>query len=178
MNCKAFGHDCSYEPVSQDAKEAGRERHDRSKRRKTGSHNGSIDPEEGPSDQDGDQGACGLTGRTRRQASSAEVQRDEDAGGDDDNSAPSASIRVETSTPKPAFRSVRAPGTSVARILVSANGVSSYHGRTSALFEDNPDRPAAGDARPRMPDDWVERGLVAEAARQRTHISICCDDSC
>src|SRR5687768_18312806 len=25
----------------------------------------------------------------------------------------------------------------VARILVSANGVSSYHGRTSALFEDN-----------------------------------------
>lgn len=56
----------------------------------------------------------------------------------------------------------------VARILVSANGVSSYHGRTSALFEDNvQDRAVGGDQQPRMPDDWVERGLVAEAVRQR-----------
>lgn len=56
----------------------------------------------------------------------------------------------------------------VARILVSANGVSSYHGRTSALFEDNAqDRPVAGEKDTRMPDDWVERGLVAEAVRQR-----------
>ncbi len=56
----------------------------------------------------------------------------------------------------------------VARILVSANGVSSYHGRTSALFEDQAqDRPIAADDRPWMADDWVERGLVAEAAKQR-----------
>lgn len=56
----------------------------------------------------------------------------------------------------------------VARILVSANGVSSYHGRTSTLFEDSnpPDRPAGSDCRPRMSDEWVERGLVAEAVRQ------------
>lgn len=56
----------------------------------------------------------------------------------------------------------------VARILVSANGVSSYHGRTSTLFEDNAqERPQANEGRPRLPDDWVEKGLVAEAARQR-----------
>lgn len=61
----------------------------------------------------------------------------------------------------------RASEASVSRILVSANGVSSYHGRTSALFEDNiQERPPKADQR-RMPDDWVERGLVAEAARQR-----------
>lgn len=51
---------------------------------------------------------------------------------------------------------------------MSANGVSSYHGRTSALFEDNgQERPPDCDQLPQMPDDWVERGLVAEAARQR-----------
>lgn len=56
----------------------------------------------------------------------------------------------------------------VARVLVLANGKSSYHGRTSALFEDNvQDRLVGQDARPRMPDQWVERGLMAEAARQR-----------
>jgi hypothetical protein len=49
--------------------------------------------------------------------------------------------------------------------------VSSYHGRTSALFEDNvQERAPAGEKRPRMPDDWVERGLVAEAVRQRKYI--------
>ncbi|RDW74323.1 fungal specific transcription factor domain-containing protein [Aspergillus mulundensis] len=56
----------------------------------------------------------------------------------------------------------------VARVLISANGASSYHGRTSAFFEDNvPDRLTGPDQPPRMPDDWVERGLVAEAAKQR-----------
>ncbi|KAM6504683.1 hypothetical protein FSOLCH5_015185 [Fusarium solani] len=56
----------------------------------------------------------------------------------------------------------------VARVLVLANGESSYHGRTSALFEDNvQERTAGQDAHPRMPDRWVERGLIAEAARQR-----------
>ncbi|KAH7392228.1 fungal-specific transcription factor domain-containing protein, partial [Phaeosphaeria sp. MPI-PUGE-AT-0046c] len=56
---------------------------------------------------------------------------------------------------------------SVSRIVVAANGSSSYHGRTSTLFDEGPhDRPAA-EARPRMPDEWIERGLVAEAARQR-----------
>lgn len=64
------------------------------------------------------------------------------------------------------------PEAGVARILVSANGVSSYHGRTSALFEDQAqDRLTAADDRPRMADDWVERGLVAEAAKQRMWLS-------
>lgn len=60
------------------------------------------------------------------------------------------------------------PDPRVSRIVVSANGVSSYHGRTSALYEDSvPERQPPGDVQqPRMPDDWVERGLVAEAARQ------------
>jgi hypothetical protein len=56
----------------------------------------------------------------------------------------------------------------VARVLVHANGESSYHGRTSALFEDNAqERPVEQEVQPRMPDHWVERGLIAEAAKQR-----------
>jgi hypothetical protein len=56
----------------------------------------------------------------------------------------------------------------VARVLVHANGESSYHGRTSALFEDNAqERPVEHEVQPRMPDHWVERGLIAEAAKQR-----------
>jgi hypothetical protein len=56
---------------------------------------------------------------------------------------------------------------SVSRIVVAANGSSSYHGRTSTLFDEGShDRPVA-EARPRMPDEWIERGLVAEAVRQR-----------
>ncbi|KAL0942781.1 C6 transcription factor (fungal specific transcription factor) [Colletotrichum truncatum] len=58
--------------------------------------------------------------------------------------------------------------TGVSRIVVSANGVSSYHGRTSALFEENPqERVSTVDLHPRMPDEWIEKGLVAEAAKQR-----------
>lgn len=34
------------------------------------------------------------------------------------------------------------------------------------MFEENlQDRPA--DVQPKMPDEWVEKGLVAESARQR-----------
>ncbi|KAK2729555.1 fungal specific transcription factor domain-containing protein [Colletotrichum kahawae] len=56
----------------------------------------------------------------------------------------------------------------VSRIVVSANGVSSYHGRTSALFEESlQERTSVADLRPRMPDEWIEKGLVAEAAKQR-----------
>ncbi|KAF6824837.1 fungal specific transcription factor domain-containing protein [Colletotrichum musicola] len=58
--------------------------------------------------------------------------------------------------------------TGVSRIVVSANGVSSYHGRTSALFEESlQERASVADLRPRMPDEWIEKGLVAEAAKQR-----------
>ncbi|EEY18009.1 conserved hypothetical protein [Verticillium alfalfae VaMs.102] len=60
------------------------------------------------------------------------------------------------------------PRAGVSRIVVSANGVSSYHGRTSALYEDNvQERASAADLHPRMPEAWIEKGLVAEAATQR-----------
>ncbi|KAJ6214677.1 nitrate assimilation regulatory protein nirA [Bipolaris maydis] len=56
---------------------------------------------------------------------------------------------------------------SVSRIVITANGSSSYHGRTSTLFDEGPHEKSASEAHPEMPDEWVERGLVAEAARQR-----------
>lgn len=56
----------------------------------------------------------------------------------------------------------------VARILMSADGVSTYHSRTSTLYEDHaPEKQVEVDARPRISDEWVEKGLVAEAAKQR-----------
>ena len=56
---------------------------------------------------------------------------------------------------------------SVSRI-VTEKGMSSYHGRTSTLFDENAhhDRPAP-EPRPKMPEQWIENGLVAEATRQR-----------
>lgn len=52
-------------------------------------------------------------------------------------------------------------------MVVSANGVSSYHGRTSTLFEEAiQERTLAAESRPSMPDEWTEKGLVAEAAKQ------------
>jgi len=56
---------------------------------------------------------------------------------------------------------------SVSRIFVAANGSSSYHGRTSTLFDENSHERSVVEARPKMPDEWIEKGLVAEAARQR-----------
>ncbi len=54
----------------------------------------------------------------------------------------------------------------VSRIIISDSGTSSYHGRTSALFEENVHdrRKARADA---VPTEWVEKGLVAEASLQR-----------
>lgn len=56
---------------------------------------------------------------------------------------------------------------SVSRLVFSPNGVSSYHGRTSALFEDTAleQRPAI--AQPRVPSEWTQKLLVAEAAQQK-----------
>lgn len=55
----------------------------------------------------------------------------------------------------------------VSRIVVSSNGVASYHGRTSTLFEENfNDRPNSGTTS-KVPEEWVEKGLICEAARQR-----------
>lgn len=179
LNCRAYGHDCSYEPVSVNAKEAGRERHHRSKRRRTSSHNSDLALDDAGSGDAGDR-APGLRSSiispAKTQYRSPVVQAacesvEQDGGddhGDDNHTAPETAKRGGVRTPGTSFGSSRAPEASVARILVSDNGAISYHGRTSALFEDNvPDRQAGGDSCPRMPDDWVERGLVAEAARQR-----------
>lgn len=56
---------------------------------------------------------------------------------------------------------------SVSRI-VTEKGMSSYHGRTSTLFDENAshDRPVS-EPRPKMPEAWIENALVAEATRQR-----------
>ncbi|PVI06865.1 hypothetical protein DM02DRAFT_649211 [Periconia macrospinosa] len=56
---------------------------------------------------------------------------------------------------------------SVSRIVVAANGSSSYHGRTSTLFDETAHDRGAVEARAQMPEEWIEKGLVAEAARQR-----------
>ncbi|KAH6642248.1 fungal-specific transcription factor domain-containing protein [Boeremia exigua] len=56
---------------------------------------------------------------------------------------------------------------SVSRIVVSSNGVPSYHGRTSTLFEENYQDRSTPEANTRMPEEWVEKGLIAEAACQR-----------
>lgn len=145
VNCKTYGHDCSYEPISEDAKEAGRERHQRAKRRKT------------------------LGGR--RPSPSSSHNRDDATNGTPETEAGAPNDGhgdVNRGQSWQASPPARPSEASVARILVSANGVSSYHGRTSALFEDHvQDRPTGGKHRPSMPDDWVERGLVAEAVRQR-----------
>jgi hypothetical protein len=55
----------------------------------------------------------------------------------------------------------------VSSTVVSSSGMSSYHGRTSTLFEENPQDRINAEVRPRMSEEWVEKGLVAEAARQR-----------
>lgn len=150
VNCKTYAQDCVYEPIGEDAKEAGRERHQRAKRRKT------LDID-----------ATGVELRRRSLSSS----HNGNATGSPGTEASAPNGRDGDMDRGQSWRANargRSSEASVARILVSANGVSSYHGRTSALFEDNvQDRPAGGEHRPRMPDDWVERGLVAEAVRQR-----------
>jgi hypothetical protein len=55
----------------------------------------------------------------------------------------------------------------VSRIVVSSNGMPSYHGRTSTLFEESYHDRSTPEANPRMPEEWVEKGLIAEAACQR-----------
>ncbi|KIW13395.1 hypothetical protein PV08_08583 [Exophiala spinifera] len=55
---------------------------------------------------------------------------------------------------------------SVSRIIFSDDGGSSYHGQTSALFEDNPYDRRKSKVAP-VPRQWVQKGLMAEAALQR-----------
>ncbi|KAK6074684.1 fungal specific transcription factor domain-containing protein [Seiridium cupressi] len=69
--------------------------------------------------------------------------------------------------PKPQQHETHVSNNDVSRISVSSNGDSSYHGRTSALFDENwHERPTKA-ARSRLPDALIEQGLVANALRQR-----------
>ena len=156
VNCKTYGHDCDYEPVSETAKEAGRERHRRVKKQQQQRAKPQSHTQEDEGDEGDNAASPSPADRTR-----SSVQAPDHSLGCGDVERPQGWRSGESRSNE--------TGAGVARILVSANGVSSYHGRTSALFEDNfQDRTNGGDHRPRMPDDWVERGLVAEAARQRT----------
>ncbi|CEN62016.1 Putative Nitrate assimilation regulatory protein nirA [Aspergillus calidoustus] len=146
-NCKTYAQDCIYEPISETAREAGR---GRTTRRKTQQDLSSA-------------AAADVSPQTPGVAPNI----------GDVSQSPVAEDIVPSSTRSNGdldsgdAAAEPSPGR-VARILVSADGVSSYHGHTSAFFEENnQERPPGAERRPRMSDDWVERGLVAEAAKQR-----------
>lgn len=61
--------------------------------------------------------------------------------------------------------------TGISQAIVSANDASTYHGRTSTLFEETPQHRTLGIERPPLTDEWIEKGLVAEASRQRNSFS-------
>ncbi|KAM0667663.1 hypothetical protein ACQRIU_003528 [Beauveria bassiana] len=153
-NCATYGEQCFFEPVSEPAKEAGRARHVREKGQR---------PRQKPTarcraERQTTAHAEEQTGEDEQARASIEAAASSSHGedGDDAGSVEGAAMGAQPS-----------PDSRVSRIVTSANGISSYHGRTSALFEDSiPERQQAGDVQPRMPDDWIERGLVAEAARQ------------
>lgn len=160
-NCKIYGKECTFEPLGDSSRAdraspatARRSYHSRAKTA------GSLRRQSHPAQARGNEQCNGNGGggedgkngdRARRCGSAARDARPEL----DRDSEP------------------RRSRTGISRIVVSPNGVSSYHGQTSTLFEENqPERAPAGDARPRMPDDWVEKGLVAEAAKQRASIPL------
>ncbi|KAM3498021.1 hypothetical protein MY10362_008646 [Beauveria mimosiformis] len=155
LNCATYGEECFFEPVSEPAKEAGRARHVREKsqsqrpRQKPAARNlAERQATAHVEEQDGE--------GSQARASIEAAESSQGEAGDDAGSVEGAAMGAQPS-----------PDPRVSRIITSANGISSYHGRTSALFEDSiPERQPAGDVQPRMPDDWIERGLVAEAARQ------------
>ena len=155
-NCKIYGKECTFEPLGDSrASPASARRSYHSRAKAAGSLRASQShPAQGRTNEqcnrNGGGGEDGESGdRTRRCGSEAR-----DAGPEPDRDSEPRRSR-----------------TGISRIVVSPNGVSSYHGQTSSLFEENqPERAPAGDARPRMPDDWVEKGLVAEAAKQRASI--------
>jgi hypothetical protein len=211
-NCTIYGQQCSYEPISEHEKEAGRERHYRVKRRReqeelhddrasgqrrretssivSASDQGVSSPSKSPNMLRGVKQRTQQSPTQRQQQHQQPEGDDEHHGGDDQGSKIGSSVTAslrddprqsngsehpdeplegqDSAQPWQAPQGNTAEEARVSRILVSANGISSYHGRTSALFEDNvQERPSVKDQHPRMSDEWVERGLVAEALRQR-----------
>lgn len=149
-NCKTYAKDCIYVPLST-------------------AYSSYIDSAGSPSNSgDFSLSSPTVTDKRRRRESSSASR----------SPRPAPDVRESgrgpdfgSNLPSPGHDPVRpceARSEGVSRIVVSSNGVSSYHGRTSTLYEDHiPDKPPTATSHPRMPDDWIEKGLVAEAARQR-----------
>ncbi|KIL88555.1 hypothetical protein FAVG1_07800 [Fusarium avenaceum] len=160
INCQTYEKECVYEPVPDVNKAEGRQRHQRLKSKSRSVKARTASPSVVDQSRDGeaassvaDSEAASLPDERSQQT---QIGRDRDGG-----TNPRRSWDPTDSAARPMD-----PG--VARVLVHANGESSYHGRTSALFEDNAqERPVEQEVQPRMPDHWVERGLIAEAAKQR-----------
>lgn len=125
MNCKTYGRDCVYQPLS-DADRA----EERRRRQSKPSHVSPTVDDASP-------------------APRADDEAHSDVRFPAETSPPHAELVAEGEKTTNSMRTGQ-PG--VSRIVVSANGVPSYHGRTSALFEENiQDRPF--DIQPRMPDE-------------------------
>ncbi|KAH8781056.1 fungal-specific transcription factor [Diaporthe sp. PMI_573] len=150
-NCKTYGKDCVYEPLASP----------------TGNTSAST-----PTRRRAELQKRGTSSVTRpethtpaREGSAAEASPAEQNGDPPSQTPDDSSRSQQPHTPADQPLSHRGD---VSRIVVSANGVSSYHGRTSALYEESlQERSSIADLRPRMSDEWIEKGLVAEAAKQR-----------
>ncbi|KAM0243992.1 hypothetical protein ACHAP5_006656 [Fusarium lateritium] len=160
INCQTYEKECVYEPVPDVNKAEGRQRHQRLKSKTRSVKARTVSP-------------SGV-GQSRRGEVEAEVAlsvADSEAASLPDERSQATSRDGGTNPRRswdPTDSAARPMDPGVARVLVHANGESSYHGRTSALFEDNAqERPVEQEVQPRMPDHWVERGLIAEAAKQR-----------
>ncbi|KAH7240759.1 fungal-specific transcription factor domain-containing protein [Fusarium redolens] len=157
INCQTYEKDCVYEPVPDVTKAAGRQRHQRTKTRSVKARTESPAAHARQTSAPANEAASSIgdSEAASERSSQQQVTRDGAAAPRHQSWDPS------DSAPRPM-------DSGVARVVVLANGESTYHGRTSALFEDNAqERPVEQEVQPRMPDHWVERGLIAEAAKQR-----------
>ncbi|KAK8038689.1 hypothetical protein PG993_007100 [Apiospora rasikravindrae] len=163
VNCKTYGKDCTYEPltvyssVNQQASSSvvPRRVSDRTRRRGVKTTVTPTLPGEDAASPDYDDPGDDIT-PSPPQHDVVGASRDRTDNGRHD---PSSNVKP------PASSDIHRPD--VSRMVVSANGISSYHGRTSTLFEETvQERTSTAEARPRMPDEWTEKGLVAEAAKQ------------
>ncbi|KAF4429278.1 putative transcriptional regulatory protein [Colletotrichum fructicola] len=158
-NCKTYGKDCVYEPLS--APPNNPPPTSTSTRRQT---------ERRTTPRDSRQWSHPPSGPERQDDSGGETRQDTPSHVPGNVEAPASLPGRGQQTQREETRVDQTPShrAGVSRIVVSANGVSSYHGRTSALFEESlQERTSVADLRPRMPDEWIEKGLVAEAAKQR-----------
>ncbi|KAG5928789.1 hypothetical protein E4U42_008044 [Claviceps africana] len=174
VNCQIYDQDCVYEPVGENDKEIGRRRHRAAKRKQSVPvrHSDTRLPSDGARGSRSRSRSSSLGRQHHDQDSEPDFPAQESIKRPATRAATRAATRT-TSTPSRSSSSRSTPAAvegRVARILMSANGVSSYHSRTSTLYDDNAlERTSDHNslARPPVSEEWIERGLVAEAARQR-----------